>query len=250
MAGRFFGGQPARAAFVFVSRMMRRDWQFRRQMIPLLPMLVPVIPLAVSGWKTSPFSGGFSSMHILPHAFGVVLCFLCAFLAYGNDYKATWIFLLAPSHAFRGFARGVYASLWVRFIVLPHAALLLLLGWPWGAWRAGLFVAYSIAVSSTYLALELRLIEAVPFSRQVDPRRGAVLLPLMIGGGAVIAVAVALQHFLIFRSPATVALATAYLSVAAYFLTRSSLHAYEVSIRYHLGLLSAETGTLYKEVNA
>jgi len=36
---------------------------------------------------------------------------------------------------------------------------------------------------------------------------------------------------------------------AAYFLTRSSLETFEVSIRYHLGLVSQESTMLYKEID-
>jgi hypothetical protein len=71
---------------------------------------------------------------------------------------------------------------------------------------------------------------------------------MMIGGGIVMAIAVGVQYFLVFRSPALVLLTTAVAGVAAWFLTRSSLGAFEVSIRYHLGLLSAESGTLYQEI--
>lgn len=71
----------------------------------------------------------------------------------------------------------------------------------------------------------------------------------MMIGGAAIAAAVALQYFLLFRSPATVMTSAAMVGIAAYFLTRSSLGAFEVSIRYNLGLLSVESGTLYQEVS-
>jgi hypothetical protein len=249
LVARYFGGQPARAGFSFVSRMMLRDWQFRRQLIPLAPSLLVMLPLAVTGWRTDPFSGRFTSMHVIPHAFGMLLFFICNFLEFGNDYKGAWLFLLAPAPSFRGFVRGVYAALWIRMVVLPHVVMLLGLVWAWGVWHAALFVAYSMAIASAFLALELRLMEAAPFSRQADASRGAVMLPLMIGGGIGISIVVGLQHFLIFRSPAVVMLVTAGAGIAAYFLTRSSLHAYEVSIRYHLSLLSAESGTLYKEVN-
>ena len=249
IAARFFGGQASRAGFAFVSRMMLRDWEFRRQMLPL--MILPFMGLAsmyATGFRIDPFSGRFTLMHILPHIFGTVLFFICIFLPYGSDYKGAWIFLLVPARAFAGFARGVYALLWVEVIVIPHVVLLISLAWFWGIWHAGLFVAYSLAAASVYLALELRLIDGPPFCKQADPARGAILLPMMIGGGIVMAIAVGVQYFLVFRSPALVLLTTAVAGVAAWFLTRSSLGAFEVSIRYHLGLLSAESGTLYQEI--
>jgi hypothetical protein len=39
-------------------------------------------------------------------------------------------------------------------------------------------------------------------------------------------------------------------AAAAWFLTRSSLHTFEVSIRYNLGLVSQESTMLYKEIDA
>jgi len=132
--------------------------------------------------------------------------------------------------------------------VIPHVILLISLAWFWGIWHAGLFAAYSVAVGSVYLALELRLIDGPPFCKQADPSRGATLLPMMFGGGIVMAIAVGVQYLLVFRSPAIVIMTTAIAGGAAWFLTRSSLGAFEVSISYHLGLLSAESGTLYQEV--
>jgi hypothetical protein len=249
LVARFFGGQSSRAGFAFVSRMILRDWQFRRQMIPLL--ILPVVGLAsmfASNWRADPFAGRFTPLHVLPHMFGTLLFFTCIFLPYGSDYKGAWIFLLAPARAFAGFARGVYALLWIEIVVIPHLFVLFFLAWFWGIWHAGLFVAYSLSVASLYLALELRLIEGPPFCQQADTSRGAVMLPMMIGGGIVAAIAVGLQYLLVFRSPAIVIITTAVIAIAAWFLTRSSLGAFEVSIRYHLGMLSAESGTLYQEI--
>ncbi|HKW96482.1 MAG TPA: hypothetical protein VJN43_02065 [Bryobacteraceae bacterium] len=249
IVARFFGGQASRAGFAFVSRMMLRDWQFRRQMFPLLILpLVALAPLYASNWRVDPFSGRFAPIHLLPHILAAVLFFICVFLPYGNDYKGAWIFLLAPARAFAGFARGIYALLWIEVVVIPHLILLPFLAWFWGVWHAGLSLAYSLAAASVYLALELRLIDGAPFSKQADTTRGAILLPLMMIGGAATAAAVALQYFLVFRSPAIVMITTAVVGAVAYFLTRSSLGAFETSIRYHLGLISAESGPIYKEV--
>jgi predicted permease len=68
--------------------MMLRDWEFRRQMLPL--MILPFMGLAsmyASGFRIDPFSGRFTLAHILPHIFGTVLFFICIFLPYGSDYK-------------------------------------------------------------------------------------------------------------------------------------------------------------------
>ncbi|MGO4880837.1 MAG: hypothetical protein ACLP59_08450 [Bryobacteraceae bacterium] len=228
--------------------MMRRDWQFRRQIVPM--MVLPVVGFAsifAAGWRHDPFAGRFTEVHIVPHVFGAVLFFVCVFLPYGSDYQAARMFLLAPSQAFAGFARGIYALLWI-IAAVPHIILLFPLAWLWGFWHAGLFVAYSLAAASVYLALELRLVEGAPFSRQADPSRGAVALPMVMGGGLVMAIAVGLQYIVVFRSPALVMVVAAGAAVAAWFLTRSSLGALEVSIRYHLSLLSQESGGFYREI--
>jgi hypothetical protein len=250
IVAQLFGGQPARAGCVFVSRMMRRDFQFRRQMAyNALPGLVLLMPLLASGWRTDPLSGRFTVIHLIPHVFGFVLFFVCSFLPYGNDFKGAWAFLLAPAEAFGRFAQGVYAALWLQMIAIPHVVMLLLFAWPWGIWHAGLFVAYSLVISSVYLAAELRLIDGMPFSRSVDPTVVADLSPLMIFGGVTIAIAIGVQYFLVFRAPAIVAAVTVGAGVTAYLLGRGSVVALADSIRYSLGLLSVESGTLYKEIN-
>jgi hypothetical protein len=251
LVARIFGGQPARAGFVFVGRMTRVDYNFRRQAIPAAVMLmIGFIPAVAKSWRTDPFSRQFSTAHLIPHLLGLTLFFVCSFLPYGNDYKGAWIFLAAPSRAFHGFSRGIYAALLLPLLLIPHALMLAVFPWSWGLWHTLLFVAYSAAASSVYLALDLRIIDAVPFSRQADSTRGAAMMPLMIAGGISIAVAVGLQYLLVFLSPAVTAAVTAGVLAVAYFLTRGSLAALEASMRYSLGLLSMESGTLYKEVHA
>ena len=251
IVARYFGGQPGRAGYAFVSRLMLRDWQARRQIIPLaIPALIGFGSLIVSGNRVDPFSRQFAPAHLMPHMLGLMLAIVCTLLPYGSDYKGSWLFLLAPSGAMGGFARGVYALLWIDCILIPHAIAAPLIGWRWGFWHAALFTAWSAAAASIYLALELRLIEGAPFSRQPDASRGAVMMPVMILGGMVIAIAVGLQYYFIFRSEAIVIASTAAAAATAYFATRASLNGFATSIRYHLGLASAETGTFYKEIDA
>ena len=247
---RMFGGQAAVAGFAFVSRMMLRDWQFRRMMIPMLVYpLIGLVSLLASGWPADPFGGGkFSTMHLLPHVMGVLLFFICSVLPYGNDYKGVWIFLSVPSRAIDGFARGIFAVLWINMILIPNLIALALFARPWGMWHSGLFTAFSMALASLYLALELRMIQDVPFSKQVDTTRQAMMLPLMIGGGIVAAIVVAVQYFLLFHSAGAVALTAVVLAGAAWFTTRASLSTVAGSIRYHLGLISSETTSIYREI--
>ena len=248
LAGGQAGAQPARAGFEYVRRMMFRDWQFRRQLIPMIPTAIMSLVAIAGGLRITPFSGRFSAVHFLPHALGALLFVACTALAHGSDYKGSWIFLTVPGSTFRGFVRGVWALLWTATILIPNVMALGFMAWYWGPADALLFIAFSIAIASVYLALELRLVEGVPFGKPVTTSQGMVLLPLMMGGGLVIAIMVAFQHYLLFHFRPLVLVATLLAAAAAWFLTRASLHTFEVSIRYHLGLVSRESTMLYKEV--
>jgi len=248
LVARFFGGPASRAGFEYTSRLMIRDWQFRRQMIPMIPVALVPAALLATGWRISPFSGKFTGMHVMPHIFGILLFLICTVLVYGSDHKAAWLFLLAPAGAYGRFAKGVYARLWFVFAIVPHVALILVLPWLWGIRDAGLFVAYSLAAVSFYLGLELRLVDGLPFSKQAEPTRSPVSQLLMFAGGIVIAIAVGVQFFLVFRSPVVVVAVTLALAASAYLVTRRGLETFEVAIRFNLGLLSMETKGIYTEV--
>ncbi|HVX66525.1 MAG TPA: hypothetical protein VHA11_07980 [Bryobacteraceae bacterium] len=250
LAARWFAGPFSLAGFAYTSRMMLRDWQFRRQVLPMT--LLFLVPALLLGRKlfVSPFGEAFAPLHLLPHACGLLLLLACTFLPYGNDHGGAWIFLLAPAGALGGFARGVYALLWIEVLLIPHALLLIALAWSWGLPQAALFLAYSLAVSSVYLAFELRLIEGVPFAKPPDAAMGSTLLPVLILAGVGTSILVGLQFFVVFRSPAAVAGATAVAAAAAYFLTRSGLGQFETAISFHLAQLAGRYGNLYQEVRA
>ena len=244
-----FGGQTAVAGFAFTSRMMLRDWQFRRQLIPMAVMpMMSLLSFFRSGRPADPFSGQFSSFDLLPHLIGTLLLFICTFLQFGTDYKGAWVFQAAPSGSMEGFARGIFATLWIGFVLIPHLIVIPLLIWLWNTPHALLFDAWSLCAASTYLSFELQLINGVPFSRQVDPSRQSASFMMLLGGGLVIAIAVALQHFVIFRFTAAVVITGAGLALAAFFLTRSSLDSLATSMRYNLSQLSTESKPLYKEI--
>jgi hypothetical protein len=242
-------GPSVRAGFEYVWCMMTRDWQFRRQMINLVPITAMACAAAWQGLRISPFSGKFTAAHVFPHSLGFAFFLVCTAMPYGLDRQGAWVFLLAPMGAVRGLARGVYARL-LTLILAPQLVLLPVLAWEWGIRDAALFLAYSAAVSAVYLALELRLVEGVPFTRQAEATGNPYLLIILLGGGLVVGIAVALQYFLIFRSPQAVLAVTAGLSIVAWLVTRNSLDTFEVSIRFHLGMLSNESKGIYTEVNS
>jgi hypothetical protein len=237
-----------RAGFEYVWRMMSRDWHFRRQMISIIPMLGLMVAALVQGWRVSPFSGKFTFMHVVPHAFGILMFLVCSVIEQGNDYKGVWIFLLAPGGALGRFARGVYARLWLALVAIPHLVILAAVTVAWGVADAALFVAYSMAVASCYLGAELRLIDGLPFSKQPKTAQNPYIIPLMMAGGLGIAAAVGIQYFLVFRSMVAVAIATALLVPLAWLLTRSSLEAFTIAIRYNLGIETTESTAFYKEI--
>jgi hypothetical protein len=249
LVARWRGGQPSRAGFVYVSKMMLRDWTFRRQLLPIALLLILPLLFQGRGLLRSPFAQGFAPLHMLPHLCGLALLLVCTFLPYSSDHKGAWLFLLAPAGALGGFARGVHALLWITILAVPHAVLLVVLAWLWGFAQAALFIAYSLAVASVYLALELRLIEGVPFARAPNPQSGAMLLPVFMIGGVAMAIAVGLQYFLIFRSYAAVAGSTALVAAGAYLLTRGALSTFETAISFHLAEIAGQYGKLYEEVN-
>jgi hypothetical protein len=242
------GGPASRGGFEYIRRMMPRDWHFRRQMIPILPVFIAPAALLMHDIRTTPFSGSFTGMHVTPHVFGIVLFWMCTLLPYGNDYKGVWIFLAAPSRQFSGFARGVHAFFWFEIVLIPHAILFLILAWAWGISPAGVFIVFSAAVASTYAGLTLRLIDGVPFGKQPEPAQGPMLMGIMIVGGISIAIAVAAQYFFIFRSVGTVLVFTAFLAAVAWLIARSSLRSFEAAMRYHLSQVTRESGSLYVEV--
>ncbi len=75
------------------------------------------------------------------------------------------------------------------------------------------------------------------------------MVPLMLGGGLAMAAIVAVQYFVIFRSRLAVLGVTALVAIGSWAVTRVSLKALGESIRFHLGLASAESGTIYHEIN-
>ena len=111
-------------------------------------------------------------------------------------------------------------------------------------------MAYSASVASAYLSLELKLIDGLPFGKQAETSRNPFMIGAVVLGGIVISIVVGLQYFLVFRWRVMVLMVTLAVAAGAYFVTRNSLHVFEVSIRYHLGLLSTESKGIYYEVDS
>jgi hypothetical protein len=248
LVARYCGGPAGRAGFDYSGRMMRRDWNYRKALIPSV-LLILIQTAAI--WKNlghGPFTGTFTWAHVIPHLFGVLLFFACLQMQYGADHKGVWVFLTAPSHGFDQFVRGVHALLWLYAVAIPHCILFAILAWRWNFSEALVFTGYSIAVASVYLSLEIKLIDGVPFGKQVTVNSNATLMPLMMGALLAIGIVVALQYFLIFQSPWIVLAVSAALAATAVILTRRALVHFASAIRFHLSTYADEVGKLYQEV--
>ena len=139
-----------------MKRMMLRDWQFRRQLLGIMPMLFFMI-VGVLCRKASPFWPLIHVFALCAARAGIHSLMVCVTLPYGTDYKGVWLFLLASDSALARFAQGIHASMWLAFIIIPNALLFALFMWRWGIADAATFALYTVAVSSVYLAFGLRM---------------------------------------------------------------------------------------------
>jgi hypothetical protein len=244
---RLLGGQKVHAGFAYLRIMMLRDLQFRRMMFQLLPSLVMLASILPTGLKIRPFSSGFTPLHFLPHLFGFILVTVCYSLPHGGHHKGAWVFLIVPSRVFAPFSRGVYLGLWLLGVAVPNLLGFAVLVWWWRPVDSAIFMAFSTAVTSLYLGLELRLIEAVPFSKPPRTSRGAVT-PEIFVGMLLAAIAVGLQYFVIFYSPLSAILTTIAIGGVACLVTQKSLKAFEIAMQYNLALDSGEAAVYYQEV--
>lgn len=192
-ATRLFGGPPGRAGFEYTQRVMRRDWMFLKQLAMVAYLLAMMGAFLVRDVSKSPFAAEFSGVHAFPHVLGACAFIVCMMMPYGTDFKGAWVFQTVAPSVFDSFARGVHGVLWLVFVVLPHLILLPFILWFWDLPHALLFAAYSVVFVALYLALEIRIISRIPFSAQLDPKRGAMMASFIFGGAFVIAIIVGLN---------------------------------------------------------
>ncbi|MFN7922182.1 MAG: hypothetical protein U0Q16_18915 [Bryobacteraceae bacterium] len=241
----WFGGPPARAGFAYLLRMMARDWQFRRQIIGFLPTLV--IAVAATRSFDNPFGEKFSTVHLLPHTFGLMAFFSCSILKPGSHFKAAWVFQLSPAGAFPRLANGMYAALWTVFVLAPHGILLPLMVWRWGPAGAAGFTAYSAALVSVYLGLSVLLVDGLPFAHQPEVAQTSWMLGVLMGGGVVAALIVAFQHYFVFRSGIAAVLTTAGVAAMAALIGMRSVAGLAAAMRFYLERFAAGPHQLFQE---
>lgn len=231
---RVLTGRPSgQAAYDFVLRMMRRDWQFRRAaMQSVLFLLVAGPAVVLSGRATSPFDADsrMPLIGLLPELLPFLTFGICSLLAYSDHHRAAWIFGGMTDDARRNFVRGVYWSLWLPFVATPFVACAVFFSWHWGAFDATLFAAYGLAVASCLFGLQVLLIEGLPFGSPPKPERPFTLLPLILFGPVVIGVAWFVQGRFIFHSRLTTAVAAVLFAVCAVLVGQFALRMLYVKI--------------------
>lgn len=248
---RLLTGAPAGlGAFSFTSQLMRRDWHFRRNSLPMVLyacfILVPL--LAKEGFPVSPLvPHKFSFAHIFPHLFGMMLAMPCTMIAFSDMHRGSWIFLTAPLGNLRAFARGVYWALWLPGAALPHLCVLPFLIWFWG-WKAALlFACFSLILVSCYIDLELLLISGLPFANPFKASRAALGVPVLVLGMMTAGFVVALQ-WVVFQIWLVAVLLGAVLAVAAWLIARLTLRQLEGEIRWNLQTLQMGPTQMFKGI--
>lgn len=222
---RALAGRPsAAAAWGFMFRMMRRDWQFRRAVLPLGAMSLFVLPAILrTAIEKSPFNGAPVAVGLLPELlpFGVFL--MVAVLAYSDHFRGAWVFATASRDGRRGFVRGVYWSLWLPFLAAPFAVMAVVFSWYWGIIDATLFAAYGLSVASSLLAVQMFFVEGLPFARPPRPERAHMMLPFVLLGPIVLGIAWFVQGRFIFNSRVITLVASVVFAAVAIAIARSTL---------------------------
>ena len=232
------GNQVRRSGFVYISRIMMRDWQFWRNMLSMaFPALVGFGVIIVQSWDSSPFSSKFTTIHLLPHMLGLLALISCRFIAFGSDHKESWLFVMVPNQFVIPFAQGVTLFLLSFTLILPHAVGFAVLTWSWPLFDLVLFVLFSAVVTALYLCAGLRFIGGIPFGKQFDPDKSILSLVFLITWGLSMGIAVGIQY-LLFLSYFAVVVAVVILLITALFSARSSVARFAVDIRVHLDEIS------------
>ncbi len=243
-------GAPAGSgAFSFTSKMMRRDWNFRRNALPLVfYALLSFAPLLTRKGVISPVvPHNFSPALIFPHLFAMMLLAPCMMIPYTDLHQGSWIFLTAPFTSLRPFARGIYLALWAPAVGLTHLLLLPVLTWYWG-WRdAAIFWGFSLALVSGYLAMAVLLISGLPFSNPYKASRAALGFPIYLLGGAAAAALAGLQ-WLAFQVWWVAILAAIVVAVAARIIVHFTLSHLESEIRRNLRTLQIGPMRMFNEI--
>lgn len=247
------GAPSGYGAFSFINVMLRRDWNIRRQALPVVGMFVfyPLI-LSISSIHRSPVISGdwsitsFSPMHTLPHVLGIGLIILCPLISYTAEPLGAAMFVPLPIDRFRPFVRGMYLSLYLPLAIIH----LLLLGpciWLWGVAWGGLFIGFSAVLVSFYLGLAIMLVDGFPFANTFRPSAGAEFPVLLLLGMIPVAIFAVIQ-WMIFHNALLVLGTVIMLAFLSLVATHFSLGNLEKKVRAQLNLLGIGPPTMFKEM--
>jgi hypothetical protein len=250
---RLTGAPSGYGAFSFMSTMLRRDWNFRRQVIPLvLPFLIAPMAAVIGSIRKSPFVFGsyaisdFSLMHLFPHFLGLILAVACMLVPYTAEPKGASVFVNLPIGRLRPFVRGIYASLWMPLAIL-HLFLLVPCIWFWGAIQGVLFICFSVALISIYEGLAILLIDGFPFANAFKPSM-AKAMPLIYLAAAIPILFFAAIQWLVFHSALLVLASATVLALLACATAHFSLGRLENTVRVNLTQLGFLPTEMFKEL--
>ncbi len=240
-------------AFSFLCKMFRRDWNFRQQAFPYMAMLLLAgLAVAIKGIRNSPFGSAgfaienFSLMHLFPHCLGLILAIACAFLSFTSEPKGSSIFITLPLRNLRPFVKGVYLSLWIHIVALPHFFLLGPCIWFWGMVHGMIYVAFSASLASLYLGMAFFFIEGFPFANPFKPSMGTVMNIPILTVMVLAVILVGLQWFL-FINPLLVLGAALASTVLALIIAPISLRNLEKKAGKNLELLRLSPQKIFRE---
>ncbi len=240
------GAPSGYGAFAFVSAMMRRDWHFRRQALPLILgyLFVPLV-LAVRGIHISPFAPQmFSPLHVLPHLLGFIVAVICILISYTAEPQSSSVFVSLPLEKFGPFVRGIYLSLWMPAGIM-HLCLLPACMWFWGAVEGALFVSFSAALAAVYLSIAVLFVDGLPFANPFKPSTG-YSLPMVLLIMLIPVLLFAAIQWLVFHSVFLVLATTMALACLAFGIGHFSLARMEKKFRANLQLLGFGPQHMFK----
>jgi hypothetical protein len=241
-------------AFAFVSKMIRRDWQFRRTVLmqawlPFLIILVIALMITRGSSPASPFGrSDLSFAHVMPHIMGLIAMALCVNVSFTDSCSSSWIFLIAPVRALRSFAQGVYWALWVPIALMPHIVMLPFLVRFWGWKEAALVIAFSLVVVSLYLGFGMMLISGLPFSSPLNESRATQNVINLQICSLIAMLAPATLHWALFQRWWIALITGIVLLVAAWLVIRWTLGELESAMRWKLHAMKMGTNQIFGEI--
>ncbi len=212
--------------------MMRRDWHFRRGLMGLVVTLVfGALIVFLKGWPADPFGEAFSQMHLVLHYAGVLVLALPSGMNFGSDRQGASLFQTVPDQAFTAMARGIGTGVWLTLSVLPWVVCAPLMMWLWGVQHGLTFAAFAMTVCTVYLAVGLRALRGIPFSEVPGTNHLPSNPALALTVPFIVAILVAIEHYIVFRSEVLVAIVGSTLAVAGMLGMRARVRRLAIRMR-------------------